>query len=131
MIIREKLKFPSGFSTAVLIGVLHGKPRQTDDKSSALPSGFASLAAEEETVVEETEERPPDPEWRSNMRLLLISFLVSGLITFVAYFLPAMRDIPIFGFTAASSWLWTLNPSLACMQFLFRQTLFTECFWRT
>jgi OPT family oligopeptide transporter len=38
---------------------------------------------------------------------------VSGVFTFATYFLPVLRNIPVFGSVAASSWLWTLNPSLA------------------
>lgn len=52
-------------------------------------------------------------DWASNMRLLLICFLVSGICTICTYFLPVLRNIPIFGTTAAQVWLWTLNPSLA------------------
>ncbi len=116
MIIREKLKFPSGFSTAVLIGVLHGKSRETH--KSSLPAGFASLAAEDDNSADDVDEGPRDQEWKANMRLLVIAFFISGFFTLVTYFVPATRSIPIFGLAAASSWLWTLNPSLACMLFL-------------
>jgi uncharacterized oligopeptide transporter (OPT) family protein len=51
--------------------------------------------------------------WKQNVRLLLFCFLVSGAFTFVTYFLPSLRNIPIFGYAAASTWLWTFNPSLA------------------
>jgi OPT family oligopeptide transporter len=47
------------------------------------------------------------------VRLLLVCFAVSGLFTVATYFLPVLRNIPIFGSVAASTWLWTLNPSLA------------------
>ncbi|KAJ4860133.1 OPT oligopeptide transporter protein domain-containing protein [Trichoderma breve] len=111
VIIRERLRFPSGFSTAVLIRVLH--------------SGFASLAAKDDepalvedvgASVEEEEGEPEvskDLDWAYNMRLLLLSFLVSGIFTICNYFLPILRDLPVFGTVAASTWLWTLNPSLA------------------
>ena len=39
--------------------------------------------------------------------------MVSGVFTFATYFLPVLRNIPVFGSVAASTWLWTLNPSLA------------------
>ncbi|CAK7217442.1 OPT super [Sporothrix eucalyptigena] len=134
VIIREKLKFPSGFGAAVLIGVLHGqKPRLGLDKT---PSEFASLAGEEpvgfpdppapgggasggassivvnDSPVSEHEVRRRE-EWRSNLRLLVICFLISGLFTLATYFFPTIRNIPIFGSTAAATWLWTFNPSLA------------------
>ena len=52
-------------------------------------------------------------DWSGNMRLLLQCFLVSGLYTVCTYFFPILRNLPIFGTTAANVWLWTLNPSLA------------------
>ncbi|CAK7264916.1 OPT super [Sporothrix epigloea] len=135
VIIREKLKFPSGFGAAVLIGVLHGhKPKLGPGKT---PSEFASLAGGDEdailtedslseqggsdaahsaalddAAVAEHETRRRE-EWRSNLWLLLVCFLVSGLFTLVTYFFPVVRNIPIFGPTAAATWLWTFNPSLA------------------
>ena len=121
MIIREKLKFPSGFSTAVLISVLHGQTREdgkTEDDKTATAAGFASLVASPETSTVEAVsgdgESPRHAEsWRRNVRLLLICFFVSGIFTFATYFFPVLRKVPIFGSVAASSWLWTLNPSLA------------------
>lgn len=66
-----------------------------------------SVAEEEEPTA------PKDLDWAYNMRLLLLSFLVSGIFTVCNYFLPILRDLPVFGTVAASTWLWTLNPSLA------------------
>lgn len=130
VIIREQLRFPSGFSTAVLIGVLHGKSRlQTDtNDTGSIAAGFGSLAVTDDETHLARESRdharqtnsdvihPTDSrnlEWKANVRLLLICFFVSGLFTFVTFFFPLLRNIPIFGSTAASVWLWTLNPSLA------------------
>lgn len=135
VIIREKLKFPSGFGAAVLISVLHGrKPKLIPGK---IPSEFASLAGEEtvlesnpapsisatassgvvdimvgNSLVSELEIRHRE-EWRANVRLLLVCFLISGLFTLATYFFPVIRDVPVFGSTAAATWLWTFNPSLA------------------
>lgn len=126
VIIREKLKFPSGYSTAVLISVLHGKTGlvRTDDgapgpnltqQSHVVQDGFVG-------VVDDGQGTSIDPEqgseqqrqqWAANVRILLVCFLVSGLYTFATYFFPILRNLPIFGTTAASMWLWTLNPSLA------------------
>ncbi|KAK6226214.1 OPT oligopeptide transporter [Colletotrichum tabaci] len=132
VIIRERLRFPSGFSTAVLIGVLHGQTRKAGP--DAVSGGFASLVPDQdgksdpapESVHGDTaniadpesanfdgpENGSPD-DWARNMRLLLICFGVSGLYTLCSYFLPALRNIPIFGSKAAGVWLWTLNPSPA------------------
>lgn len=132
MIIREQLKFPSGFSTAVLIGVLHGKG-QTQNSGALDPSKaatFGSLALENQSliqtegadvegdIIDPTEEPPrvesvKDYSWNSNIRLLLIAFGISGLYTLCTYFFPGLRSLPIFGTVAANPWLWALNPSLA------------------
>lgn len=47
------------------------------------------------------------------MQLLLLCFAVSGVFTLSSYFFPVLRNIPVFGSVAATTWLWTLNPSLA------------------
>ncbi|XXG97745.1 Hsp70 chaperone [Hypoxylon texense] len=132
VIIREQLKFPSGFSTAVLIGVLHGKG-QTQNSSALDPSKaatFGSLALENRPLIEADDvdvdgdiidptEEPPrvesvkDFSWNSNIRLLLITFGISGVYTLCTYFFPVLRNLPIFGTVAADTWLWALNPSLA------------------
>ncbi|KAK0674416.1 putative oligopeptide transporter [Cercophora samala] len=119
VLIREQLKFPSGFSTAVLISVLHGQTKSVDQAGhKENPHGFASLVGDESSYgtdqVRDGEEDTKKSEgWRRNVRLLIICFLVSGISTFATYFLPVLRNIPIFGSVAASTWLWTLNPSLA------------------
>lgn len=132
MIIREQLKFPSGFSTAVLIGVLHGKG-DTQNSGTLNPSKaatFGSLALENRPLVQDEDTNvegvmaDPDVDlphvepakafsWSSNIRLLLISFGISGVYTLCTYFFPVIRNLPIFGTVAADTWLWTLNPSLA------------------
>lgn len=47
------------------------------------------------------------------MQLMLLCFSISGFYTLLTYFFPVLRRIPIFGLTAASTWLWDFNPSLA------------------
>ncbi|KAL9477034.1 hypothetical protein ACSS6W_006875 [Trichoderma asperelloides] len=125
VIIRERLRFPSGFSTAVLIRVLHGRGQgsSAQELDAAAKGGFASLADRDDdpllvnetssNVADEEPEVSKDVDWAYNMKLLLLSFLVSGIFTICNYFLPILRDLPIFGTVAASTWLWTLNPSLA------------------
>ncbi|KAF2849824.1 oligopeptide transporter-like protein [Plenodomus tracheiphilus IPT5] len=136
MIIREKLKFPSGTATALLIKVLHG-----DEKSPDLIARERIQNEGEQTGIEEAqgllqrsssqrdehnlrpsldndtrgqqEELGGDGDWRSKIRLLLISFGGSALYTVISYFIPQLHDIPIFGLSMAQTWLWTLNPSPA------------------
>lgn len=135
VIIRERLKFPSGFSTAVLISILHGQETgqhfSQQQMIAAAKGGFASLVPRPEgydevgeattsddteaTNSSEVEENPrsQNSDWAGNMRLLITCFLISGLYTVCTYFVPILHNLPIFGQLAAESWLWTLNPSLA------------------
>lgn len=124
VIIREKLKFPSGFSTAVLISVLHGKTGLVKDESPAVhheSSGYQRVrenhdgATSHSDYTADVEEGShlQKQQWAANVRILLTCFLLSGIYTFATYFFPILRELPIFGVTAASTWLWTFNPSLA------------------
>jgi len=133
MIIREKLKFPSGTATALLIRVLHG-----DEKSKKMvareTNGDESEGEEESQGLlqgsneehdlrpslddqvegqEQEEDLVDDGEWKAKIRLLLVSFAGSALYTVVSYFVPQLHDIPVFGLPLATKWLWTLNPSPA------------------
>jgi len=110
--------------------MLHG--RETNVKPSgrrgSIPAGFASLVTpgdQSTTVIESTADSDPGsgsggPEeginqssWKRNVQLMLLCFSISGFYTLLTYFFPVLRRIPIFGFTAASTWLWDFNPSLA------------------
>ncbi|KJZ72050.1 hypothetical protein HIM_08611 [Hirsutella minnesotensis 3608] len=127
VIIRERLKFPSGFSTAVLISVLHGqvRPSMSNKTLDASQGGFASLVPRHEPEPPEEVDDAPDgqergeyaeqqkADWAANMRILLLSFCLSGIFTVCTYFFPVLRNLPVFGTVAAQTWLWTLNPSLA------------------
>jgi len=97
VIIREKLKFPSGTATALMIKVLHG-----DEKAKALTAqerrGDSQRTTEEEqgllqpTSADEivplrsgdseasgAEQEELDGEWKAKIRLLLISFAGSAV----------------------------------------------------
>ncbi|KAI0009328.1 OPT superfamily oligopeptide transporter [Xylariaceae sp. FL0662B] len=131
VIIREQLRFPSGFSTAVLIDVLHGKGQiqSAGALDSSKAATFGSLAFENRPLMrmdaDDDDDRghsvdsPSQIEaskklgWQRNIRLLLITFGVSGFYTLCTYFFPVLRNLPVFGTVAADTWLWTLNPSLA------------------
>jgi OPT family oligopeptide transporter len=112
VIIREKLKFPSGTATALMIGVLHGK-----ETIEGPVSGTEQMSAEarehEGEPDEEQVNQAQASSWKSKVKLLVLSFSLSGLYTLATYFFPVLRNLPIFGSTLARNWLWTLNPSLA------------------
>lgn len=110
VIIREKLKFPSGTATALMIGVLHGKETMQDSNSSnETTQAYTRVADANEE--EASQDRPSS--WKAKVRLLVISFAASGTYTLATYFFPVLRNLPVFGSVLAESWLWTLNPSLA------------------
>ncbi len=138
MIIREKLKFPSGTATALLIRVLHGDEKpdvkttrergENEDEDSEDEGEQEVLMPTSSNQRNELDLRSSldirglqDPEqdvdededWKAKIRLLLIAFSGSALYTVVSYFIPHLHDIPVFGLTLASKWLWTLNPSPA------------------
>ncbi|KAF1944784.1 OPT superfamily oligopeptide transporter [Clathrospora elynae] len=135
MIIREKLKFPSGTATALLIKVLHGdeKPKtmvargrrrdeheqsEGEEEAQGLLQGSSTQPEEHDlrpSIDDNVKDQEPgeDGDWKSQIRLLMISFGGSALYTVVSYFIPHIHDIPIFGLPMAETWLWTLNPSPA------------------
>lgn len=147
VIIREKLKFPSGTATALMINVLHGKdevwkPSRQHRNSTAMLgnddnddddeyySDTSNSRRESANVPREgtTTSAPhfragaTDIEevqgwekgsWVQRVKLLILSFSISGLYTLGTYFFPVLRNLPIFGLSLAQNWLWTLNPSLA------------------
>ncbi|KAG4418548.1 hypothetical protein IFR04_008351 [Cadophora malorum] len=120
VIIREKLKFPSGTATALMIGVLHGKEaaldgpicRTTSREPSLRASSSAAYSDDESADVEEVN-KGLTSSWKAKVKLLTISFAISGIYTLGTYFFPILRNLPVFGFALAENWLWTLNPSLA------------------
>jgi OPT family oligopeptide transporter len=122
VIIRERLKFPSGTATALMIGVLHGGPDGKDYDGQNDDSQSAGLLAEAETSADhgaEAVERDNAPQrdtrddWKAKIRLLVIAFIISAFYTLSSYFIPQLRDVPILGLPLARTWLWTLNPSPA------------------
>ncbi|PWY94760.1 OPT superfamily oligopeptide transporter [Aspergillus sclerotioniger CBS 115572] len=130
VIVREKLKFPSGTASALMLRVLHGSG-QGDEKAKARAGDVEGVPQREEVYEEPALAHEPgesgpllkktdsshldndQKDWRSKMRLLVGAFAVSGFYTLFSYFVPQVRDIPILGLYLAKNWLWTLNPSPA------------------
>ncbi|KIX03097.1 uncharacterized protein Z518_06647 [Rhinocladiella mackenziei CBS 650.93] len=119
VIIRERLKFPSGTATALMISVLHGGARTDEAKEREIET---TGAGESEELLPESEREDqtgqPDKnnsraDWRRQIRLLVIAFGGSGAYTSIQYFLPILHKLPIFGTYLANTWVWTLNPSPA------------------
>lgn len=89
VLVREKLRFPSGTASALMLRVLHG----AGDEKTPVPDRHQDRESsqETETPMQEEEQRglllkDVDPEdqttysdWRSKMRLLIGAFVVSGI----------------------------------------------------
>jgi OPT family oligopeptide transporter len=126
VIVREKLKFPSGTATALVIGMLHrgtGEKQQDEVATQGTEERHALLHQDEGSEgdtrgsrgMRDGQEASQDQllDWRGQIRLLVIAFGVSALYTLVQYFIPVLRELPAFGLPLAHTWLWTLNPSPA------------------
>ncbi|KAG7004869.1 endothiapepsin [Physcia stellaris] len=138
VIIREKLKFPSGTATALMIGVLHDKPQE--NQLSKVENGLDTYSRRSQDLTSSTSNIAGIPpknagpkqtpslfgettnsamgndhadEWKAKIRQLIYAFALSALYTIFSYFIPQVHNIPIFGLSLAQNWLWTLNPSPA------------------
>ncbi|OQE15454.1 hypothetical protein PENSTE_c028G03164 [Penicillium steckii] len=128
VIVKEKLRFPSGTASALMLRVLHGagkneKTPTPDSNRNDDLDGQTRVNRQQQQEEErqglllkntDTEDQTEDKkDWRSKMRLLIGAFVVSGVYTLFSYFVPLVHDLPIFGVGIAHNWLWTLNPSPA------------------
>ncbi|OQD82177.1 hypothetical protein PENANT_c023G03544 [Penicillium antarcticum] len=122
VIVREKLRFPSGTASALMLKVLHGSGNMEksvapeNSRADDLNEATAPLYTQEDTTLKDgdaEDQATNQQDWRSKMRLLIGAFVVSGVYTLFSYFVPVVRDIPLFGLSMAHNWLWTLNPSPA------------------
>lgn len=85
VIVREKLKFPSGTATALMIGVLHGGEKQRSKKSEeqedeeegrALMDGSRRDSQDQDRG--NSQEEAVKRDWKRQIRLLTFSFSISG-----------------------------------------------------
>ncbi|AGO13140.1 AaceriAFL016Cp [[Ashbya] aceris (nom. inval.)] len=136
VIIREKLPFPSGSSTALLISVLNGSEilqevtpqelvqmrryrlaRQEDERP--LVASAASTVSPEGSVLtgnylerqEEASQR--GGQYASNVSTLLRTFAASSAYTLLSYFVPYIKAIPLFGRHLSETYLWNVQFSPA------------------
>lgn len=86
VIVREKLKFPSGTATALMIGVLHGGEKQKEKKSEDHEDeeeGRALMAEAQRDghggAHDNSQDENAKRDWRRQIRLLTLSFGISGL----------------------------------------------------
>ena len=133
VIIREKLKFPSGTATALMIGVLHGNAGDTGNGKIENPietfrrrSGDMlrptrtreNLAHDDTTNLTATAAEPDEAidhrdDWKAKIRLLVLAFALSAL--YVLLTAPTIYEgtdivdphILFYTTTTRSSCLWT------------------------
>lgn len=144
VIVKEKLRFPSGSATAILIAVLSGSEvlqevtndELRDMRAKRLALECPEVLRLEEDETEDTESTSltlPDSSdvvsrrsygstnepigdtssYGQNVVILMKTFIVSSAYTILAYFLPILRSIPIFGNYASIHYLWNFQPSPA------------------
>ncbi|KAF3925513.1 hypothetical protein AA313_de0209473 [Arthrobotrys entomopaga] len=112
LIIREKMKFPSGTATATLITMLHkgqADMHGSEARDRSRDGWYHRLEDEED----QRQIHSQVSTWQSQTRIIGIAFGVSAIYTISTFFIPILRNLPIFGQTAAETWLWALNPSPA------------------
>eukprot|EP01119_Soliformovum_irregulare_P015796 TRINITY_DN4505_c0_g2_i1.p1 TRINITY_DN4505_c0_g2~~TRINITY_DN4505_c0_g2_i1.p1 ORF type:complete len:370 (-),score=83.97 TRINITY_DN4505_c0_g2_i1:989-2098(-) len=104
VILKEKLRFPSGTATAHMIRVFHRTVQPPADQTDA--DGNFSL-------LQETEKHR-DTEWNKRWKVLAMSLASSSAYAISTYFIPVLQSIPIFtwiGLSSVTAWNWTITPS--------------------
>ncbi|WEJ97045.1 OPT super [Yamadazyma tenuis] len=109
VIVKEKLPFPSGNATGILISVLHGTSLLEEEFKSDAPD-VESNEPEEQNQVSLAAN---DANYKSNIRSLSITFVASAVYTIVSFFIPILKSLPVFGSYASEAFLWNLQPSPA------------------
>ncbi|CUM48773.1 uncharacterized protein AC631_00351 [Debaryomyces fabryi] len=128
VIINEKLPFPSGSATATLISVLHGTEVYNEDKilmeNEAIDNSKQVDAPEAlvnssgnimntVTTSDELKKLIDEESYKSNVNSLLYTFSVSAIYTLLTYFVPILRNLPIFGSYLSKNYKWNFQPSPA------------------
>ncbi|KAL6929747.1 hypothetical protein ACO0SA_001151 [Hanseniaspora valbyensis] len=141
VVVKEKLPFPSGQSTAVLISVLNGNTPilqeisqgemdqmrlnienrennndvdEEEDEHNVIPPFGEDTNEATKLLEQELESEKDDSKlYSENINLLLITFSVSAIYTIFSYFIPQIKSIPVFGSYLSKHYLWNVQPSPA------------------
>jgi hypothetical protein len=116
VIVREKLRFPSGTASALMLKVLHGSGKNEkviapDSSREGLLSTEAEASGQSRGDTgalkdgEAEDQASKEQDWRSKMRILIVSFAVSGV-----YVNTPKLDIEVSMLTKLDSFL-LLRPS--------------------
>lgn len=100
VIVREKLKFPSGTATALMIGVLHGGEKQNgtkgeehEDEEEGRALMDSSRRDSQDGAHGDEQEDATKRDWKKQIRLLTYSFSISGLYVCSWRYCPAPTKI--------------------------------------
>ncbi|TVY82943.1 Uncharacterized protein LSUE1_G003143 [Lachnellula suecica] len=117
----ERLRFPGGFATGVLIGALHkdGEIAHIADRDKKGLSFMDSDGAIDAVADDAGDDASPEFSQThshlsstSHVAIILKAFCGTTIYVFVSYFIPILNVLPVFGPAAAGDWLWflTLSP---------------------
>lgn len=114
VVIKEKLPFPSGNATGILISVLHGTTLLNENKDTvALGPDDEESTEEITTVASPVDDNKAANDYASNITALTRTFTASAVYTVVSFFFPILKTLPVFGNFASEQYMWNLQPSPA------------------
>lgn len=132
VIITEKLPFPSGAATATLISVLHGTELYKDKPVTrqarlCIENPDTDLLDAEEVLSQSSGESfvrggvicprdsnglkhlQVDKAYRLNIKALVWTFAISATYTVLLYFVPFLKQLPVFGHTLSRVYQWNVQ----------------------
>ncbi|KAL8831926.1 MAG: hypothetical protein Q9170_005088 [Blastenia crenularia] len=131
-ILAERLRYPSATATGTLIGVLFGRgtivaraeltdfqyPKahglEADASPESRPTALRKdvIRADSEILGDAGANMEPEAVGHA-VKILLVSLGGSTTFSLVSYFMPILRNMPIFGSGVATQWLWAFDLSPA------------------
>ncbi|KAF2238373.1 OPT superfamily oligopeptide transporter [Viridothelium virens] len=127
-LLREQLHFPSATATGILLGVLFNDKSVTQranncpyNTNSTPCRDHSHLRSINDVSIEtarlasqnrnDNEHLSIERTQKGGIRFLLTAFAASFATSLATYFVPILRNLPIFGSQIAKSWAWTFNVS--------------------
>ncbi|KAK0665241.1 putative oligopeptide transporter [Cercophora samala] len=118
-VVRERLPWPGAKGVANSINTLHRRNMRPDtgDLSAdheANGQENDGEEAEQSNVTREEALLTPQPtvggiRWERSLQSLVRGYLLSWCLGMIIYFVPVLRELPIFGRTASKNWLWSVD----------------------
>lgn len=134
-LVRQRLRFPGGFATGVLIGVLHNDS-EISRRANLDKSGLSHLDVDSPNNGDAETcdggslcigDSCPCRRRGGEVVLILKAFGITSICVLISYFAPIVKKLPVFGPTAARDWLWCLSLSPAFAAFGMILDLPTSC----